>query len=257
MCGSVEILSDLRSLPMTSSRRGDTLGLDVCPAAARSAIEAPGPRGSPPPAPAVGARARDDARLAREIASGSVDALEEIYRRYGPRALRVARTVCRDECRAEEAVQDAFSSVWRSQAGAYRSQRGTVAAWLMAVVRYRALDAERRNVKHATHRAEEAMIAFQLAPGDLGEQQAARADAAGLQAVIKRLPYLQREVITLAFYGQLTHAEIAARLELPSGTVKGRMRLGLQKLRADIEQVEASARHRDRCHRQARASHVD
>ena len=93
------------------------------------------------------------------------------------------------------------------------------------------------------------MIALLAAPGDLGEQQAARTDAAGLQAVLKRLPYLQREVVTLAFYGQLTHAEIATHLDLPSGTVKGRMRLGLQKLRADIEQVEASARHRDRCHR--------
>lgn len=196
---------------------------------------------------------RDDVQLVREIASGSVGGLEELYRRYGPRALRVAWVVCRDEGRAEEAVQDAFSSVWRSRAGAYRSQRGTVAAWLMAVVRYRALDAERRNVKHATHRAEEAMIAFQPAAGDLGEQQAARTDAGELQAVLKRLPYLQREVITLAFYGQLTHAEIATHLELPAGTVKGRMRLGLQKLRADIEKVETSARRRDRCHRRARA----
>jgi RNA polymerase sigma-70 factor (ECF subfamily) len=196
---------------------------------------------------------RDDIQLVTEIASGRVDALEELYRRYGPRALRVAWTVCREEGLAEEAVQDAFSSVWRSQAGAYRSQRGTVAAWLMAVVRYRALDAERRNVKHAAHRAEEAMIELLPAAGDLGEQQAARTDAAGLQAVLKRLPYLQREVITLAFYGQLTHAEIATHLKLPSGTVKGRMRLGLQKLRADIEQAEASARHRDRCHPQTRA----
>jgi RNA polymerase sigma-70 factor (ECF subfamily) len=124
----------------------------------------------------------------------------------------------------------------------------------MTVVRYRALDAERRNVKHAAHRAEEATIALLPAPGDVGEQQAARSDAAGLQAVLERLPDLQREVITLAFYGQLTHAEIATHLELPSGTVKGRMRLGLQKLRTDIEHAEASASHRDRCHRQARAS---
>jgi RNA polymerase sigma-70 factor (ECF subfamily) len=197
---------------------------------------------------------RDDALLVGEIASGSVGGLEELYRRYGPRALRVAWAVCHDEGRAEEAVQDAFSSVWRSRAAAYRSQRGTVAAWLMAVVRYRALDAERRNVKHAAHRAEETTIALLPVPGDLGEQQAARTDAAWLHSVLGRLPYLQREVIALAFYGQLTHAEIATHLELPSGTVKGRMRLGLQKLRADIEKVEASARHRDRCHRQTRAS---
>lgn len=174
---------------------------------------------------------RDDAQLVAEIASGSVGGLEALYRRYGPRALRVAWAVCREEGRAEEAVQDAFSSVWRSRAGAYCSQRGTVAAWLMAVVRYRALDAERRNVKHATHRAEEAMIALQPAAG---EQQAARTDPAALQAVLKRLPYLQREVITLAFYGQLTHAEIATELQLPAGTVKGRMRLGLHRLHAGI-----------------------
>jgi RNA polymerase sigma-70 factor, ECF subfamily len=124
----------------------------------------------------------------------------------------------------------------------------------MAVVRHRALDAERRNVKHAAHRAEETMIALLPTPGELGEQQAARTDAAGLRAALKRLPDLQREVVTLAFYGQLTHAEIATSLDLPSGTVKGRMRLGLQKLRADIEQAEASARRRDPCHRQTRTS---
>ena len=101
------------------------------------------------------------------------------------------------------------------------------------------------------------MIALQPAAGELDEQQAAHTDTAELHAMLERLPYLQREVITLAFYGQLTHAEIARHLELPSGTVKGRMRLGLQKLRVEIEQVEASARHRNRCHRQTRASHVE
>jgi RNA polymerase sigma-70 factor (ECF subfamily) len=74
-------------------------------------------------------------------------------------------------------------------------------------------------------------------PGDLDDRVIAREAAASLQAHLRRLPEAQREVIVLAYYGELTHAEIATQLSLSPGTVKGRMRLGLQKLRAEIDRA--------------------
>jgi RNA polymerase sigma-70 factor, ECF subfamily len=180
--------------------------------------------------------AREDCQLMRQIESGNTDAFEELYERYRARAHRVARSICHDDDRAEDAVQEAFASIWRGRAP-YRLQRGSVAAWLLSVVRYRAIDVARRNGTHATRRAGEGLIESRSAPDDVADQAVARAEAARLHALLERLPEAQREVIALAFYRHLTHTEIATALGLPTGTVKSRVRLGLQKLRAEIEQV--------------------
>lgn len=187
---------------------------------------------------AVGVVACDDAQLMTEIESGSSEAFEELYSRYCDRAFRLARWICRDAGRAEDAVQEAFLSVWRSRT-TYRAQHGSVATWLLTVVRYRAIDVARRNGTHATRRAGEDLIEHHLVRGDVADEAVARADADRLYTVLDRLPQAQREVIALAFYGGLTHIQIATHLGLPTGTVKGRMRLGLRKLRADVEHVIA------------------
>jgi len=183
----------------------------------------------------------DDESLLREIASGGREAFEQLYRRYHARARRVAWSVCRDHGRAEDAVQDAFIAILRS-AGTYRPELGTVAAWLLSLVRHRAIDVSRANGKHASKRADEEETFVHLAPGALADQVVDRDSAAQLKALLQLLPETQREVVTLAFYGQLSHAEIAARLGLPSGTVKGRMRLGLHRLRVNIEEARISER---------------
>lgn len=180
--------------------------------------------------------ARDEDELMKQVQSGDADAFEELYVRYAARAHRVAKSVCRDDGRAQDAVQEAFLSIWRSRA-TYRPQRGTVPIWLLSVVRYRAIDATRRNEKHAANRAGEHLLEAHAAPAEVADQAVARADAPRLHAILRRLPDAQREVIALAYYGQLSHTEIATRLDLPPGTVKGRMRLGLEKVRADIEQA--------------------
>jgi RNA polymerase sigma-70 factor (ECF subfamily) len=185
----------------------------------------------------------EDAQLVRRIVADSTGAFEELYDRYYGRAYLVARSVCREDGLAEEAVQEAFMAVWRT-AGAYTEQRGAVANWLMSVVRYRAIDAARRNGKHANRRAEETRIEFHNAPGDVADRVEGRDRAKRLNALLGQLPDAQQEVIGLAFYGELTHLEIAAKLGLPAGTVKGRMRLGFQKLRADINEADASERWR-------------
>lgn len=180
-----------------------------------------------------------DDELMAQVQRGNGDALGALYDRYCDRAYRVARYACGDEGRAEEAVQDAFISIWRSRA-TYQPQRGPVAAWLLTVVRHRAIDVGRRHQRHAGQRADEAQLDARAAPDDVVAQVSGRADAHTMEAPLARLPEAQREVITLAFYGELTHTEIAAQLGLPPGTVKGRMRLGLNKLRGDIRRNESA-----------------
>jgi len=135
-------------------------------------------------------------------------------------------------------VQDGFLAVWNSRSN-YRPQQGTVAGWLLTVVRYRAIDIARRNRRHASRRARDDQLDRRSAVDELFETAVRRDDAQRLQTSLAMLPDTQAEVITLAYCGQLSHTEIAAQLGLPTGTVKGRMRLGLQKLKADINKAVA------------------
>ena len=182
------------------------------------------------------ASAASDLELMAQVNAGSVEAYSEIYDRFCDRAFRVAFAVCRDAGYAQDAVQDAFLSVWRSPAS-YRSDRGTVAAWLLAGVRYRAIDVSRRNARHSAHRASDDRLRERPASDDVSENVVARDDAGRLLTSLAQLPDHQREVIVLAYYGELSHSEIAAHLGLSAGTVKGRMRLGLQKLRDNAELI--------------------
>jgi RNA polymerase sigma-70 factor, ECF subfamily len=191
---------------------------------------------SPPRSISAAAESGDDL-LMRQVKAGSVAAFEEFYEHYRDRAYRVARSVCHDQGHAEDAVQEAFLSIWRSRA-TYKPQRGTFAAWLLTAVRCRAIDVVRREQKHARRRA--GAHTLDACPTPTGPpDQIAHEDASHLRALLTRLPDAQQEVIALAFYGELTHIEIAAALQLPAGTIKGRMRLGLKKLRADIENEAA------------------
>jgi RNA polymerase sigma-70 factor, ECF subfamily len=170
--------------------------------------------------------------LMSQVKGGSVDAFAELYQRYGARAYRVAQSICHDQGQAEDAIQEAFLSIWNSRT-AYQPKRGTVAAWLLTTVRHRAIDVARRDRKHASRRAAE----HTLVAGAVADQVANREEAERLRALLTRLPDAQREVITLAFYGELSHTEIATALGLPAGTVKGRMRLGLHRLRDAIDRA--------------------
>ena len=192
-------------------------------------------------------RAVSDAELMEEIIAGSADAFEELYDRYSARAFRIARSVCRDYGAAEDAVQEAFVSIFKNRAS-YQSHRGTVAAWVLMVALSRAIDVSRVRAKHATRRARDDALTVLPEPGDVMEQAGARIDATPVRIALAALPEEQREAITLAYYGELTHTEIAEHLGIPFGTVKGRIRLGLNKLRLDFAPAgvpEASLASRD------------
>jgi len=163
--------------------------------------------------------------------AGSVSALGQIYDRYCDRAYRIARSV--DLANAEDAVQEAFISIWDSRA-TYRANGATAAPWLMTVVHHRAIDVARRNTRDRTHHGGDGQLERRGSPEDVPVDSESRAESRHLLTLLARLPDTQREVIVLAFYGQLTHTQIAEHLDEPLGTIKGRMRLGLEKLRAEI-----------------------
>jgi RNA polymerase sigma-70 factor, ECF subfamily len=175
-----------------------------------------------------------DAALMREVQAGSQHALGELYVRLAQPAYRIAISVCHDRDCAQDAVQDAFVSIWLSRS-TYRSERGSVVPWAMRIVRNRAIHLVRRRA--VVRGLDEGMTRLEerAARDDVSSDFDARAEADRLKLLLAQLPRAQQQVIQLAFFDDLTHREIASRLALPPGTVKGRMRLGLSKLRAALE----------------------
>lgn len=173
-----------------------------------------------------------DNELLAEMQAGSTAAFGELYARYRQPAYRVARLVCPDSARAEEAVQEAFSSIWNARA-TYRPERPSAGAWVLTVVRRRAIDIARRDAQYDAHRVSDALLERQPAPGDVAQETLERDDAARLQARLDRLPDVQRQAIELAFRHALSQTEIAELLGAPLGTVKARIRRGLHALQQE------------------------
>jgi len=179
-----------------------------------------------------------DNDLMEEIKAGSQEAFARLYGRYCDRAYRVARAVSVDDARAEESVQEGFLAVWRSR-DTYRPDHATAGPWLLTVIRHRAIDVGRRNATNRSQPVDDDVLEGRASGEDVAGDAAVRADARDIRAFLTHLPEAQREVIVLAFYGQLTHMEIAGQLGVPVGTVKGRMRLGLHKLREQMDRSVA------------------
>jgi RNA polymerase sigma-70 factor, ECF subfamily len=188
---------------------------------------------------------RTDAALMQGVQDGQHFALGELYERLALPAYRVAFSVCHDRDCAQDAVQDAFVSIWSSRA-TYKPERGSVEGWAMTIVRHRAIHLARS--RSTTARRDEAGLDDQAARDDVPSDFAARDETEQLLELLTLLPPAQREVIRLGFFDGLTHEEIARRLALPPGTVKGRMRLGLTRLRCALS---ASVREPERTAEQA------
>jgi RNA polymerase sigma factor (sigma-70 family) len=173
-----------------------------------------------------------DAMLMHDVQAGERLALGELYDRFASRAYRTAFSVCHDRDCAQDAVQDAFVSMWSSRA-TYAPARGSVVGWAMSIVRHRAIYLARRRSASVPEEGGD-RLDDQPARDDVPGDFDARAETEQLAALLERLPAAQREVIRLGFFDGLTHEEIARRLALAPGTVKGRMRLGLMKLRSEL-----------------------
>jgi RNA polymerase sigma-70 factor (ECF subfamily) len=184
---------------------------------------------------------REDAALAAAIAGGDAMALDQLYLRYRPAAFATAVSLLRDPSAAEDVVHDAFLSVWRA-AASFRPERGSLRAWLMTIVRNAAIDHLRS--RRVAPQLQKAIARFEITgtgEDDVHAAVVAAADARRLRAAVQTLPPAQRDAVELAFFGGLTHCEIAARTGLPLGTVKGRLRLGLRRLRQDLHDLAPAA----------------
>ena len=177
-----------------------------------------------------------DAALMRNAQAGDATAFAELYDRHRAAGYRVAHMICPGVSAAEDALQDGFVAAWRGRAS-YRPDRGKVRPWLMSVVRNRAIDTARRESLRTGRRTDLAPLAAAPAAVNVQADAIAATEAARMRRLVGGLPASQREVIALAFFGELTHAEIAAHLGLPPGTVKGRMRRGLRRLGEGLADV--------------------
>jgi RNA polymerase sigma-70 factor (ECF subfamily) len=212
------------------------------------------PPSAPPPSqpasssqvmpPSVSTRATD-AELVARLASGDDAALAELYDRHSGVAFGLARAIVRDSADAEEVVADCFAQMWRT-APSFDPSRGSVAAWVTTIVRTRALDLIRAQRRRARVLDDAAVFAEEEgsgtsgmpAPGDTPDRDVERSEARELvRRSLAELPAPQRRVLELAYFGGMSQSEIAEFLSEPLGTVKTRMRAGLEKLRTALRPI--------------------
>src|SRR5215218_850043 len=176
-------------------------------------------------------RSLADEDLMPLVQRGNAPAFEVIYERHSQAAFSLAYRMAGTRGVAEDVVQDAFLSIWRSGAR-YERARGSVRTWVLGIVHHRAIDALRRSFVHERRRASDEGLEERLETGERTDVEAARhEEAATVRAALSHLPSDQCQVIELAYFGGFTHTEIAEMIQTPVGTVKGRMRLGLEKMR--------------------------
>jgi RNA polymerase sigma-70 factor (ECF subfamily) len=175
--------------------------------------------------------AASDAQLVAAMAGRDEDALALLYDRHAAAAYGLALRILWDASAAEDVVQEAFLALWRD-ASRYHPERGAVRAWLLGIVRHRAID-QLRGPQRRTGRplSLDLMETPAPAPDDPAAEALRSIDGATVRAALDALPSEQRAVVELAYFGGLSHGEIAGRTGVPLGTVKGRMRLAVERLR--------------------------
>ena len=169
------------------------------------------------------------------VARKDPNAFEVFYDRHGGAAYSLAHRIVGDPAAAEDVTQEAFLSMWRSKAR-YNPTRGSVRAWALGIVRNRAIDALRKGGGRAPklNLDDDAALDRTEAPERTDAEALRRETARQVRGALGALPSEQSQVIELAYFGGFTHSEIARMLGTPIGTVKGRMRLGLEKMRAQF-----------------------
>jgi RNA polymerase sigma factor (sigma-70 family) len=178
------------------------------------------------------ASAADDADRAALVlvAAGQLDALQDLYDKYGTMAYSIALRITADSSLAEDVVQDAFLGAWRN-AARYIEGKGSVKTWLLSIVHHRAVDAVRRRRPTVALPEREDVPPAAMTLPDIWPEVAGNLDREEIAAALTSLSDVQREALELAYFGGLTQQEIAVRTGTPLGTVKSRVRLGLLTMR--------------------------
>jgi RNA polymerase sigma-70 factor (ECF subfamily) len=176
-----------------------------------------------------------DEELMPLIGAKDPEAFEVFYDRHGGVAYSLAYRIVGERAAAEDVTQEAFISLWRSGAR-FDSTRGSVRSWMLSIVRNRAIDHLRSKAGKAPKLTFDDDSILEQRPADeLTDAEAMRRETADeVRGAIGQLPGDQSKVIELAYFGGFSHSEIARMLGVPLGTVKGRMRLGLEKIRGEL-----------------------
>ena len=179
----------------------------------------------------------DDASLIALIAQARMQAFDHFYDRYNRLVFSIACGILGDRALAEEVTMDVFVQVWK-RAGTYHAEQGKVSSWLIAISRNRAIDMLRWQRSHPESgdlEKEESFLPDGLALREAEESAELSLERQRVQAALDQLPGDQREALMLAYFKGYTQSQIARTLDQPLGTVKTRIRLGMQKLRHLLE----------------------
>jgi RNA polymerase sigma-70 factor (ECF subfamily) len=175
-----------------------------------------------------------DEALVLLAARSEESALAELYDRYGRAAYGLALRILRDPVLAEDAVQEAFLTLWRT-AARFVPERSKASTWILTLVHRRAVDAVRREQRRRADSLERAAEPF---VEGVDEDAWLRLQRERVQEALRKLPDAQREALELAYYGGLSQSELAERLGQPLGTIKSRMFGGLSRLRELLGEPE-------------------
>jgi RNA polymerase sigma factor (sigma-70 family) len=176
-----------------------------------------------------------DPDLVAQLAAGSQEALAELYDRYGRLAYAVALRVLGDPGRAEDAVQEAFLKIW-NHAASFDVRRGSLRTWLLTSVRNRSIDYLRGRGAHERQELELQPALVEVgARSDPWREVSLSLERTAVREAMSNLPAEQRQAVELAYFGGYSQREIADMTSVPLSTVKGRMRLALEKLSSYLQ----------------------
>jgi RNA polymerase sigma-70 factor (ECF subfamily) len=177
-----------------------------------------------------------DAQLLALIVRGEDWALSEIYDRYARLVFSFALRIVNDRASAEEIVQQVFTRVWRSACD-YRTERGKFSTWVLCITHHQCIDElRRRRVRPVTQSNYEESLREVASDDDPARVAQHTFEQARIREALQQIPAEQRIAIELAYFGGLTHREIALHCQAPLGTVKTRLRLGMQRLKLLLQE---------------------
>jgi len=181
-----------------------------------------------------------DRQLVRRIEGGDEEAFRSLFASYAPFAMALAVRLVRQTQLAEEIVQEAFLTLWRSP-GVFDERRGSVKAWLMTMVHHRAVDVVRREAS-LRRRSDEMVVRIREETEDpteaVVEAVAAPGERDAVRNALRSLPDDQREVLELMYFGGLSQSQVAEKTGAPLGTVKSRALLGMRRMRSMVVEME-------------------
>lgn len=175
-----------------------------------------------------------DEEVMQLVQRGDPQAFELLYDRHGGAAYSLAYRIVGKQAAAEDVVQEALLSIWRSRCR-YDPTRGSVRTWILGIVHNRAIDGLRRSSVHDRRRETLDIVEERFEASERTDVEVARREEArSVRGALETLPTEQRQTIELAYFGGFTQNQIAELMDEPVGTVKGRMRLGLEKMRREL-----------------------